>query len=181
MTGISFEQLNLYSQLSAELLMPTSMPAIEVVAGQRREDLQDLDDRVEDRSELQVRLVVLGAIAARRVEVAIDPHQCRERSQIDDDAHVRERGLPALVDGGGRIDTQRQLAARVVGALVLRVDLQDAGLVDEGIDVVRRQQGVELERALGHLHQAFAEDLDLLLGVGQSQRIGDVGKRLPSS
>ena len=177
MTGISFEQLNLYSQLSAELLMPTSIPrsksSPDSVASICR--IWTTGSRIGPNCRCGLSYFELTPLDALKLP---STHISSGNGPRSTTTRMFERAaFHFLSSAGGRIDPECELTARVVRALVLRVDPEDAGLVDERVDVGRRQQRIEVERTLGHFHQAFAEDLDLALGVRQPQRVGHVRER----
>ena len=94
-------------------------------------------------------------------------------TEVDDDADAGERGLPPVGQGCRRIDAESQLTGGAGGVLVLRIDPDDIGLVDE-IEIWQRVG--ETDVPVGHLHQALAQDGNLFFGIGQLQRVGDVGK-----
>ena len=104
MTGISFEQLNLYSQLSGELLMPTLIPrsksSPDSVARICR--ISTTGSRTGPNCRCGLSYLVLMPLGG--VEVAVDPHQVGNGPRSTTMRMLRERGLPALVEGGGRVD-----------------------------------------------------------------------------
>ncbi|OIQ69183.1 hypothetical protein GALL_492190 [mine drainage metagenome] len=127
-------------------------------------------------AELQIRFVVLRIGAAGSIEIAIDPHQLFERAEIANDADAGKRGFPLVGEGGCGIDTQLELTARAAGAFVLCVDFQYVRFINEGVFIAAGKKRAQIERPIGHLHEAFPDDIDFFFGVGQLERVRDVGE-----
>ena len=69
---------------------------VEVVAGQLRENAQDVLHLLQRVVELHPGLVERRQHLAPGVEIAVDPHRLVERAETDAQPNVRKRGLPSL-------------------------------------------------------------------------------------